>query len=67
MPEHASDGTWSDGYNDGYDDGYNHGFARGGEAVVQQIDGIMMGCITSYEAYRRINSWIHEFWKERES
>lgn len=64
MVEH---GTANDRYEDGYHDGYSDGFARGGEAVVQQIDGIIMGCITSHEAYRRISSWIDEFWKERES
>lgn len=50
-----------------YEEGYADGFDCGGEAVVQQVDGILDDSITSNEAVRRVRRWIEDFWKERES
>lgn len=50
-----------------YEEGYADGFDRGGEAVVQQVDGILHDSITSNEVARRVRRWIEDFWKERES
>lgn len=49
-----------------YEDGYTDGFDRGGEAVVQQVDGILDDSITSNEAVRRVKRWIEDFWLERD-
>jgi len=50
-----------------YEEGYADGFDRGEEAIVQQIDGMIDDCSHDSVLVCRLEHFIEDFWKERES